>query len=123
MSVCNYSLFVFRNDKAKEKSSGIRRASSQGGSLNRGVQSWGTGPPPLPKEPPPVDEPKPSPATKTPRKVRTIYPCVAENSSELSFDAGTVISNVRPSKEPGWLEGTLNGRTGLVPENYVETIT
>ena len=67
MSVCNYSLFVFRNDKAKEKSSSIRRASSQGGSLNRGVQSWGTGPPPLPKEPPPVDEPKPSPATKTPR--------------------------------------------------------
>ncbi|CAH3045582.1 unnamed protein product [Pocillopora meandrina] len=111
------------NDKAKEKSSGIRRASSQGGSLNRGVQSWGTGPPPLPKEPPPVDEPKPSPATKTPKKVRTIYPCVAENSSELSFDAGMVISNVRPSKEPGWLEGTLNGRTGLVPENYVETIT
>ena len=30
---------------------------------------------------------------------------------------------VRPSKEPGWLEGTLNGRTGLIPENYVEPIT
>ena len=27
---------------------------------------------------------------------------------------------VRHSKEPGWLEGQLNGRTGLVPENYVE---
>ena len=27
------------------------------------------------------------------RKVKTIYPCVAENSSELSFDAGTVICN------------------------------
>jgi len=27
---------------------------------------------------------------------------------------------VRPSLEPGWLEGTLNGKTGLVPENYVE---
>ena len=33
------------------------------------------------------------------------------------------LSIVRPSKEPGWLEGTLNGRTGLVPENYVEAIT
>lgn len=87
------------------------------------MQSWGTGPPPLPKEPPPKDEPKPTLATKTPKKVRTLYPCVAENSSELSFDAGTLILNVRPSKEPGWLEGTLNGRTGLVPENYVETIT
>lgn len=29
---------------------------------------------------------------------------------------------VRPSKEPGWLEGTLNGKTGLLPENYVEYI-
>ncbi|XP_078371210.1 rho GTPase-activating protein 26-like isoform X2 [Oculina patagonica] len=109
----------------KDSTPGIRRVSSQGGSLdrnNRGLQSWGTaGPPPLPREPPPHEEPTPPP--KTPKKVKTIYPCVAENSSELSFDAGMVISNVRPSKEPGWLEGTLNGRTGLVPENYVEPIT
>lgn len=28
--------------------------------------------------------------------------------------------SVRPSKEPGWLEGTLNGKTGLIPANYVE---
>lgn len=118
-----FSMIDPMNDKEKEKFPGIRRVSSQGGSLNRGMQSWGTGPPPLPKEPPPKDEPKPTPATKTPKKVRTLYPCVAENSSELSFDAGTLILNVRPSKEPGWLEGTLNGRTGLVPENYVETIT
>lgn len=27
---------------------------------------------------------------------------------------------VHPSQEPGWLEGTLNGKTGLIPENYVE---
>lgn len=33
----------------------------------------------------------------------------------------TLIS-VRASKEPGWLEGQLNGKTGLVPENYVEYI-
>ncbi|KAJ7371823.1 Rho GTPase-activating protein 42 [Desmophyllum pertusum] len=103
----------------KESTPGIRRVTS----LGRGMQSWGTGPPPLPREPPPHEEPTPSPATKTPKKVKTVYPCVAENSSELSFDAGMVISNVRPSKEPGWLEGTLNGRTGLVPENYVEPIT
>lgn len=29
---------------------------------------------------------------------------------------------VRPSLEPGWLEGNLDGRRGLVPENYVEYI-
>ncbi|XP_037778388.1 intersectin-1-like [Penaeus monodon] len=33
-----------------------------------------------------------------------------------------VLLQVRPSREPGWLEGTLNGRTGLVPENYVEAV-
>jgi len=27
---------------------------------------------------------------------------------------------VRYSHEPGWLQGTLNGKTGLIPENYVE---
>ncbi len=30
---------------------------------------------------------------------------------------------VRPSLEPGWLEGNLDGKFGLVPENYVEFIS
>lgn len=29
---------------------------------------------------------------------------------------------VKQSQEPGWLEGTLNGKTGLIPENYVEML-
>lgn len=29
---------------------------------------------------------------------------------------------VHASREPGWLEGTLDGRTGLIPENYVEIL-
>lgn len=29
---------------------------------------------------------------------------------------------VEPSLEPGWLKGTLNGKTGLVPKNYVEQL-
>ena len=29
---------------------------------------------------------------------------------------------VRPSLEPGWLEGNLDGKFGLVPENYVEDV-
>ncbi|XP_014677774.1 PREDICTED: rho GTPase-activating protein 26-like isoform X2 [Priapulus caudatus] len=53
-------------------------------------------------------------------RVRTIYMCDAENESELSFEPNQIITNVRASREPGWLEGTLNGKTGLVPENYVE---
>ncbi|KAK2542560.1 Arhgap26 [Columba guinea] len=54
------------------------------------------------------------------RKARALYACKAEHDSELSFTAGTVFENVHPSQEPGWLEGTLNGKTGLIPENYVE---
>uniref|UniRef100_A0A4W4EHP4 Rho GTPase-activating protein 26 n=1 Tax=Electrophorus electricus TaxID=8005 RepID=A0A4W4EHP4_ELEEL len=59
----------------------------------------------------------PSPA---PQKARALYACKAEHDSELSFFAGTIFENVHPSREPGWLEGTLDGRTGLIPENYVE---
>ncbi|KAM8972881.1 rho GTPase-activating protein 26 isoform 2-T2 [Pelodytes ibericus] len=58
--------------------------------------------------------------TCLPRKAKALYACKAEHDSELSFTAGTVFDNVHPSQEPGWLEGTLNGKTGLIPENYVE---
>nr|CAD7463418.1 unnamed protein product [Timema tahoe] len=61
-----------------------------------------------------------SPASPSVRRVRTLYACMGENDGELSFEPNQIITNVRPSKEPGWLEGTLNGKTGLVPENYVE---
>ncbi|XP_033124383.1 rho GTPase-activating protein 26-like isoform X30 [Anneissia japonica] len=55
------------------------------------------------------------------RCVRTLYACEAENESELSFNPNQVIFNVHSSKEPGWLLGTTeNGRTGLIPENYVQ---
>ncbi|CAG5079486.1 Similar to ARHGAP26: Rho GTPase-activating protein 26 (Gallus gallus) [Cotesia congregata] len=55
-------------------------------------------------------------------RVRTLYACMAENDGELSFEPNQIITNVRPSLEPGWLEGTLNGKTGLVPKNYVEQL-
>uniref|UniRef100_A0A1A7Y238 Rho GTPase-activating protein 26 n=2 Tax=Iconisemion striatum TaxID=60296 RepID=A0A1A7Y238_9TELE len=63
-----------------------------------------------------------SPVGITGRKARALYACKAEHDSELSFIAGTVFENVHASKEPGWLEGTLDGRTGLIPENYVELL-
>ncbi|XP_021497890.1 rho GTPase-activating protein 26 isoform X4 [Meriones unguiculatus] len=71
---------------------------------------------------PNLDVVKPTrPNSLTPfRKAKALYACKAEHDSELSFTAGTVFDNVHPSQEPGWLEGTLNGKTGLIPENYVE---
>ncbi|XP_074865737.1 rho GTPase-activating protein 26 isoform X2 [Carettochelys insculpta] len=61
-----------------------------------------------------------SPISSPFRKARALYACKAEHDSELSFTPGTIFENVHPSQEPGWLEGTLNGKTGLIPENYVE---
>ncbi|XP_011144623.1 rho GTPase-activating protein 26 isoform X1 [Harpegnathos saltator] len=55
-------------------------------------------------------------------RVRTLYACMAENDGELSFEPNQIITNVKDSWEPGWLEGTLNGKTGLVPKNYVEQL-
>jgi len=57
------------------------------------------------------------------RKVRTLYACVGEHVTELSFEPNQIISSVRPSLEPGWLEGILDGQVGLVPENYVEYVS
>ncbi|KAH9492048.1 Rho GTPase-activating protein 26, partial [Bulinus truncatus] len=62
-------------------------------------------------------------SSKPPRRtVRTKYRCVGDNDTELSFEANQLIHNVRQSREPGWLEGTLDGKTGIIPENYVEFI-
>ncbi|KAK2873098.1 hypothetical protein Q8A67_022995 [Cirrhinus molitorella] len=63
-----------------------------------------------------------SPVSPPLRKARALYACKAEHDSELSFIAGTIFENVHPSREPGWLEGTLDGKTGLIPENYVEFV-
>nr|XP_040567630.1 rho GTPase-activating protein 10-like isoform X1 [Lepeophtheirus salmonis] len=57
------------------------------------------------------------------RKVRTLYACVGEREPELSFEPNQIITSIRPSFEPGWLEGCLDGKVGLVPENYVEYIS
>ncbi|XP_062372463.1 rho GTPase-activating protein 10 isoform X1 [Sardina pilchardus] len=56
------------------------------------------------------------------RKAKAVYPCEAEHDSELSFQAGAIFHNVTLSREPGWLEGVLEGKKGLIPENYVEML-
>ncbi|GAA6083728.1 rho GTPase-activating protein 42 isoform X1 [Tachysurus ichikawai] len=89
----------------------------------------------------------PSVSTPTGRDAKAIYSCEAEHSNELSFpqgahfsnvvhdfqccitahsghtsaliNSGTVCSAVNPSVEPGWLQATYEGKTGLVPKNYV----
>lgn len=55
----------------------------------------------------------------TGREAKALYSCEAEHSHELSFPQGALFSNVCSSVEPGWLQATYKGKTGLVPENYV----
>ncbi|XP_028833328.1 rho GTPase-activating protein 10 isoform X2 [Denticeps clupeoides] len=56
------------------------------------------------------------------RKAKAMYPCEAEHDSELSFQVGAIFHDVTVSREPGWLEGELEGKRGLIPENYVELL-
>uniref|UniRef100_A0A087YKW1 Rho GTPase-activating protein 42 n=1 Tax=Poecilia formosa TaxID=48698 RepID=A0A087YKW1_POEFO len=59
------------------------------------------------------------------REARALYSCEAEHSHELSFPQGALFTNafaVGPSVEPGWLQATYKGRTGLIPENYIKYI-
>ncbi|XP_053704089.1 rho GTPase-activating protein 42-like [Synchiropus splendidus] len=53
------------------------------------------------------------------RDAKALYSCEAEHSHELSFPQGALFTNVHPSVEPGWLQATYKGKTGLIPENYI----
>uniref|UniRef100_A0A665UFN8 Rho GTPase-activating protein 42-like n=1 Tax=Echeneis naucrates TaxID=173247 RepID=A0A665UFN8_ECHNA len=55
-------------------------------------------------------------------EAKALYSCEAEHSHELSFPKGALFSNVYPSVEPGWLQATYKGKTGLIPENYITYI-
>ncbi|KAK9540550.1 hypothetical protein VZT92_002995 [Zoarces viviparus] len=67
------------------------------------------------------DEEKPEESV-TSRKAKAVFPCEAEHDSELSFQVGAIFNAVSQSREPGWLEGELKGKRGLIPENYVEML-
>ncbi|XP_063060017.1 rho GTPase-activating protein 42 isoform X2 [Engraulis encrasicolus] len=66
------------------------------------------------------DNPAETKPTSVGRHAKALYSCMAEHSHELSFPQGAIFSNVHPSVEPGWLQATYEGKTGLIPDNYVE---
>lgn len=53
--------------------------------------------------------------------VRAKFNFQQTNEDELSFTKGDVI-HVTRVEEGGWWEGTLNGRTGWFPSNYVREV-
>ena len=52
------------------------------------------------------------------RLVRAKFAFKATNNDELSFQKGDTIT-ITQAIDGGWWEGTLNGKTGWFPSNYV----
>uniref|UniRef100_A0A671ND77 Osteoclast-stimulating factor 1 n=1 Tax=Sinocyclocheilus anshuiensis TaxID=1608454 RepID=A0A671ND77_9TELE len=46
----------------------------------------------------------------------------AAHEDELTLRLGDVIRNVRRMEEEGWMEGDLNGKRGLFPDNFVKEV-
>ncbi|XP_056130826.1 drebrin-like protein A isoform X2 [Lampris incognitus] len=54
--------------------------------------------------------------------VRALYDYQAEDESEISFEPGDIISDVETVDKAWWRGYSKDGRQGLFPANYVETI-
>ncbi|XP_064196339.1 CD2-associated protein-like isoform X2 [Anguilla rostrata] len=50
------------------------------------------------------------------------YEYDALHEDELTLRLGDVIRNVRRIEEEGWMEGDLNGKRGLFPDNFVKEV-
>lgn len=48
------------------------------------------------------------------------YDYDAVHDDELTIRVGEIIRNVKKLQEEGWLEGELNGRRGMFPDNFVK---
>ncbi|NXO01745.1 CD2AP protein, partial [Rhinopomastus cyanomelas] len=50
------------------------------------------------------------------------YDYDAVHDDELTIRVGQIIRNVKKLEEEGWLEGDLNGRRGMFPDNFVKEV-
>ncbi|XP_071598209.1 CD2-associated protein isoform X2 [Heliangelus exortis] len=50
------------------------------------------------------------------------YDYDAVHDDELTIRAGEIIRNVKKLEEEGWLEGELNGKRGVFPDNFVKEV-
>ncbi|XP_025080304.1 rho guanine nucleotide exchange factor 7-like isoform X4 [Pomacea canaliculata] len=60
-------------------------------------------------------------ADGAPKHVKAIYNFKGTNNDELCFCKGDIVT-VTQVVEGGWWEGTLNGKTGWFPSNYVKEV-
>ncbi|XP_044301086.1 CD2-associated protein [Varanus komodoensis] len=50
------------------------------------------------------------------------YDYDAVHDDELTIRVGEIIRNVKKPEEEGWLEGELNGKRGMFPDNFVKEV-
>jgi hypothetical protein len=88
-----------------------------------------------PMQPPPVLPPPrvPTPSSSSaavaapppqsgPTRFRARFSWAAEQEGDLSFHAGDIITFVSAEAGSGWTVGELNGKTGNVPDNFLELV-
>ncbi|XP_072127710.1 GRB2-related adapter protein 2-like [Mobula birostris] len=77
--------------------------------------------PPFQEGPVVTRKPSDCPPVQKTRRVRAMFDFTAEADDELEFKCGDIIE-VLDTTDPSWWKGSLWGRIGLFPSNYVSSI-
>ncbi|XP_032235315.1 SH3 domain-containing kinase-binding protein 1 [Nematostella vectensis] len=77
--------------------------------------------PPVPPSPQPQEAQAPA---KRVLRAKVTYDYEQQNEDELELKVGDIITIVKKEvfDTPGWMEGELDGKTGLFPDNFVEIL-
>ncbi|KAJ3016451.1 hypothetical protein HKX48_004026 [Thoreauomyces humboldtii] len=108
---------VSRKGTAANKIGAAPVGSGSAGDLGRNASSATTTkmpPPPLP------NKPKGSAGAAKEATAIALYDFVGERESDLSFKKGDTITVIKSGSPADWWSGSVGGRTGEFPGNYVE---